>query len=162
MNAHAPAAVAASARRLLALYRAAHYAVRLPGGRRIALVLDAKPHPTLEAWLCGADCAVLTACNPYSQPLPAAENRRRQRGLLAELREAGARVLPAAGHGDGWREPSLLAAGVPLGLVDALAVRHEQNAIIVADADRRLRLRLYRRDWREALTDARDHGDWAR
>lgn len=141
-------AAAAQALRLLALYRSAGYAVRLPGGRRAALGVDALPPTTLVQWLSGATGVLLTACNPGSRPLPAAENRRRLRRLHADLIAAGARLLPAAGYGPSWREASLFAADVPLTRIDALAERYGQNAILIVEAERPVRLRVTRGDWR--------------
>lgn len=144
MNAGAAAAQLA---RLLALYRSAGYAVRLPGGRRAVLGVDAMPPPALAQWLSGATGTLLTACNPGSRPLPAFENRGRLRRLHAELVETGARLLPAAGYGPAWREASLFAADVPLARIDALAERYGQNAILIVEPDRPVRLRIYHDDW---------------
>ncbi|HUD43799.1 MAG TPA: DUF3293 domain-containing protein [Dokdonella sp.] len=143
-------AAAAQVLRLLALYRSAGYAVRLPGGRRAVLGVDAMPPPSLVQWLSGATGALLTACNPGSRPLPARENRRRLRQLHHDLTDAHARLLPASGYGPDWREASLFAAGVPLGQIDVLAERYGQNAIVVVEPDRPVRLRIYRGDWMQA------------
>lgn len=143
-------AAAAQALRLLALYRSAGYAVRLPGGRRAALGVDAMPPPALVQWLSGATGMLLTACNPGSRPLPASENRRRLRCLHADLIDAGARLLPASGYGPSWREASLFAAEVPLARIDALAERYGQNAILIVEPGRPVHLRVYRGDWTEA------------
>lgn len=140
-------AAAAQALRLLALYRSAGYAVRLPGGPRAALRVDAMPPPALVQWLSGATGTLLTACNPGSRPLPARENRARLRHLQADLIEAGARLLPASGYGSSWREASLFAAGVPLERIEALAGRYGQNAIVIVEPDRPVRLRICRGDW---------------
>jgi len=140
---------AAQLARLLALYRSAGYAVRLPGGRRAAVSVDAMAPPALVQWLAGATGSLLTACNPGSRPLPVSENRRRLRRLHADLVEAGARLLPASGYGPSWREASLFAADAPLARIDALAERYGQNAILIVEPDRPVRLRVYRGDWTE-------------
>ncbi len=147
MNAGAAAAQVA---RLLALYRSAGYAVRLPGGRRAALRVEAMPPPAIAQWLSGANGTLLTACNPGSWPLAASENRRRLRRLHADLIDAGARLLPASGHGPSWREASLFAADVPLAQIDELAERYGQNAILIVEPDRPVRLHVCRGDWTQA------------
>lgn len=136
-------AAAARMLRLLALYRRAHYSVRLPGGRRCALAVDAMPPPAVLDWLSGMTGALLTACNPGSRPLPAIQNRRRLHRLHVDLIGAGAHLLPAMGGGVAWRESSLLAAGLPLTGIDALALRYGQNAILLLEPDQPVRLRSY-------------------
>jgi hypothetical protein len=132
---------------LLALYRACHYAVRLPGGRTRATLRVDEPVPqALNDWLAEAPFgAFITAYNPRSIAQPASENRAAQQALLDTLRTSGARVLPGAGRipGQSWREPSLFVAGPTLTEIDALACRHSQNAIVLAHGNGLARLRSY-------------------
>lgn len=140
------AAATARAGRLLALYRGAHYAARLPGGRRGELIVGARLPEPLASWCAGTSCMLITACNPRSRTLPASENRARLRRLVADLDAIGAQVLPAVGRGPHWREASLLAAGPPIGAIDRLAARYGQNAIVHAAPGGPVRLRLYQRE----------------
>ena len=75
---------------LEAAYRATSYRVFLPSGP-LELRLGT-PAPGLAAWLAaeGVGCwAILTAFNPLSVPLPAAENAERQSRLECRLLEEG-------------------------------------------------------------------------
>ncbi|UXI67033.1 DUF3293 domain-containing protein [Tahibacter amnicola] len=130
---------------LLAAYRATDYDVRLPGGQRCRLKVDQAPPEPFRRWLGDAGFAFITAHNPGSVPLPAMQNRLHQHALLADLRQAGARVLAGVGRlaTMGWREPSLVAAGLTLEHIDGLARRYGQNAVVTGHADLPLQLRLY-------------------
>ena len=142
---------------LIAAYRAAHYCVRLHGGRSVALrVGSACPPELVEMLACERTRvgALITAWNPFSRPAARRDNRRRQRELLDGLRSAGARVLVGAGSGEGWREPGFAAFDMHLAALDALARHFAQNAILTFCAETTVRLRLYRSDWRDALAGA--------
>lgn len=132
---------------LLALYRASHYEVRLPGGRtRATLRIDQAVPPPLCDWLGAAPFgAFITAYNPRSTQQPAALNRAAQQALLAAVRAAGGRALAGVGRipGQPWREPSLFVAGLDLAAVDALACRHSQHAIVLAHRNGLAQLRCY-------------------
>lgn len=128
---------------LVALYRGTRYDVRLPGGARVTLRVDAAPPDAFVQWLAGAAYTFITAYNPRSTAQAAIVNRAAQRCLLADLVGAGARVLPGAGCGDGWREASLVAAGIELATVDALAARYAQHAVLVGRGDAPIELRCY-------------------
>lgn len=145
--------------RLLALYRRTHYAVFLPDGSTATLRIGEPPSPAVAAWL-GADgqAVYLTACNPRSRALPAAENETRLAGLRHRLHAAGARWLEgsAAIPGQPWRESSLLITALPLAQLDALARHFGQNASVHVRVDAPARLRLHRDDWQvlaQAQTD---------
>ncbi|WP_440223199.1 DUF3293 domain-containing protein [Dokdonella sp. MW10] len=135
---------------LLAAYRNTRYDVRLPGGRRLTIRIGDPPPVALI--LPRGDpthaSAILTACNPRSLPLPAADNRRRMHELVRTLVGHGLLMLPAVGcaPGDAWREASLLVPSIPLDLLDALARRFGQNAVVTLVPE--ARLRVYREDWR--------------
>ncbi|MDC8011713.1 DUF3293 domain-containing protein [Tahibacter soli] len=130
---------------LVALYRATRYDARLPGGRRATLRVDAPPPFEFRQWLAGAAFALITAYNPRSTAQPAHANRAAQHRLLADLAALGARVLPAVGRGHGWREASLVAAGLDLTSIDALAARYAQHAVLAGRGDAPVELRCYER-----------------
>lgn len=132
---------------LLAAYRAAVYEARLRGGRRCRMELGAElPLPLLK-WLDDAPlCALITAWNPRSQSCDATTNRRAQHALRRWLDQSGLRWLPGVGRSaqvPRWREASLLVAVPKLELVDTLAVRHAQNAVVLAHRHGHTHLRIY-------------------
>jgi hypothetical protein len=150
---------AGRAQTLLTLYRASRYEAVLPDGGTLCLRVGERAPPSLFDWM-GETLlsAYLTACNPYSTALTAAQNARRMSGLLQELDAGGIAYLRGEGYlpGEAWREPSVLIKGLALADVDALVRRHDQNAILVVDADEIAILRVYREDWRGVLTPAPD------
>ncbi len=80
---------------------------------------------------------VITACNPYSAPLPAPINAERNRRLAEELASRGLRTLPAHGRSpDGaWREPGFAVLDADTAEVLALARRFEQHAVYELTGD---------------------------
>lgn len=91
--------------------------------------------------------AFLTACNPYSRLVDAAENAARQQALADALRARGFACLPGIGQhpsGDWPGEDSLLALGPTLDEAQALGDQFEQNAIVWAGDDAVPRLILLR------------------
>jgi hypothetical protein len=147
-------------RALVEAYRAAHYDVVLPTGGTATLRIGAPAPPALRGWLGAGDGVFLTACNPRSEPLPQADNERRMAELRARLDALAARVLEGAGHGAGWREPSLLVAGLEPAAGDALARAFGQNAVVRVAAHGPAVLRLLRDAWRATGIDAPDD-EWA-
>lgn len=80
--------------------------------------------------------ALITACNPYSQPLSALENRNRNRTLAADLEKLGLPLLKALGRDetDQWpAEESLFIVG--LNRVDAVYMgqKFSQNALLYGE-----------------------------
>lgn len=133
---------------LIEAYHAAVYEVRLPGGRRCRLPLQQALPPALQHWLGRQPlCALITAWNPRSRRASAAANRAAQHRLLQELHTAGLRWLPGVGRSAGppprWREASLLVAAPELELIDILALRHAQSAVVLAHRHGPTRLRIY-------------------
>ncbi len=133
--------------KLIALYERTHYRVRLPRGGHAVIRIHRPLPAALQALLPdpGATWAFLTAWNPYSQLLPADINRRRQRRLLARLRQmrpapsciaAGVGIGPVDADGRRWREPSLFVAGIDGGRIDALMHAFEQHAVVLGAANR--------------------------
>jgi hypothetical protein len=148
---------------LVSAYRATRYHVRLPGGRRCTVRIGQTcPRPLAERLGPDAGFAVISACNPRSQPLDARENRRRSRALVERIAADQARCLPAVGVLGEWREPGMCVFGLPLPRLDALARAFDQNAIVVGKRDTAARLRVYRDDWRAlpGLSAAHDL-EWA-
>lgn len=81
--------------------------------------------------------AFITAWNPYSKPLSAADNAQRQSALLSDLHAQGLRSLPGVGqHPDnGWPgEESCLVLGIERQAAIALATQYEQWAFVWAPA----------------------------
>ena len=84
------------------------------------------------------DCAAyLTACNPLSEDVGAAENAVRQAELSRELKERSLRFIEGVGQGsqgewpEQWPgEASFLVLGLSLEASRALGRKHAQNALI--------------------------------
>lgn len=123
---------------VLAAYRTARYEVRGPSA--FTLRID-EVSTALQAAhrRFGVACSgFLTACNPLGRLLDAAENARRQTGLVAAIDALGHPHWPGVGadpEGHWPGEPSLLVFGIPLAAARALGERHAQNAIVWAGAD---------------------------
>ena len=123
--------------RLAAAYRAAAYIVE-PSGARPEFVIRCDERSAAvdrllqQHGLC--DWAFITACNPRSQILTAAENAGRMDRLRAAVRDLGHLCLPGSaadpmGH---WpAEPSLLVLGIPEADAIRLAAEFDQHAILV-------------------------------
>jgi hypothetical protein len=101
-----------------------------------------------------SSAGLITAWNPFSRVVPLAENRARQRELLARLRGRARCVFAASGIGVDWREPGFAVFGMETEALDALAREFRQNAIVTFRARGKVRLRFYRDDWRDALADS--------
>ncbi|GAA0715406.1 DUF3293 domain-containing protein [Dokdonella soli] len=147
---------------LIALYRATQYDVTLPDGRVATLRIGESAPSALRDWI-GADrvATFLTACNPRSQSLPPDHNERRLAALRVRLHALSCRFLEGVGHLPGdWQEPSLLVAGTDLAVVDTLARDFEQSAAVRVSCDCPAVLRLYRAEWRAAITAEADL-EWA-
>jgi hypothetical protein len=75
--------------------------------------------------------AFITASNPASVALSAAENDKRHAALIREIERAGLRWLPGRGIGDGWSERSLLVIACSEAKALALGQRFGQLAVVV-------------------------------
>lgn len=123
--------------RLDALYRRTRYVVRLAAGELELRVgrLDPAADERLrrEAGCLGA-WALVTPCNPRSQPLSPAENARRYAAFRDELiGHHGVRFVPAVGRDPdgGWDdEEGFLLVDPPAGLPVRLAREWAQNAVV--------------------------------
>ena len=127
---------------LLQAYRETHYRVHSVSSDSEPLVLRVGEVSTPLAILhkkFGVDCsAYITACNPWSESLPDAENARRQENLLQALRTRSLRWLEGIGQHPGNRwpgEPSVLILGLSLAAAKVLAQDFEQNAFVWSGAD---------------------------
>lgn len=80
---------------------------------------------------------VITACNPYSAPLPPHRNEERNRLLAGELAARGLTTVPAEGRStDGsWREPGFGVLDGDTTEVLDLARRFEQHAVYELTGD---------------------------
>lgn len=122
---------------LEAAYARAVYRVDVPARPIFLRVGEASPE--LELWLAARGAqrfAFLSAANPGSEPLPEAENARRYRRLVERV---GAIGLPAIGGesyaaaSGGWREASLLVAGLEREAAIALAREFGQAALLLGE-----------------------------
>lgn len=133
--------------KLVLAYRKTEY--RVHGAPGFVLRIDV-PSPellTLHRRHQVAFSAFLTACNPYSRLVDAAENAARQQALADALRARGFACLPGIGQhpsGDWPGEDSLLALGPTLDEARAFGAQFEQNAIVWAGDDAVPRLILLR------------------
>ena len=119
---------------LLAAYLATTYTarlgeleVRIRVGSRCPRIDRELAERNLSCW------AYLTACNPGSQPLSAAENRDRQHTLRCAVHDGGWACYPGAGVPDAstWEpEESLLILGIQRQPALQLARRFGQLAIV--------------------------------
>ena len=122
-----------------AAYRATTYRVFLPGGL-CELRVD-QPSEVLRCWLETADCrefAIVTACNPGSQPTDEAVNAEQQAQLECDLLEGNYEPYAAQNVPDTEAWPVEEACFVPdLAAEDAcaLAADYGQLAVIAGGAD---------------------------
>ncbi len=124
---------------LLAAYLATTYTarlgeleVRIRVGSRCPRIDRELAERNLSCW------AYLTACNPGSQPLSAAENRDRQHTLRCAVHDGGWACYPGAGVPDAstWEpEESLLILGIQRQPALQLARRFGQLAIVWGTRD---------------------------
>lgn len=88
-------------------------------------------------------CALLSAANPGSSPLPESENLRRHRRLVALVRRDGYRSLFGENFDEatgGWREKSLLILGISPDAAITLAREFGQAALLMAERGGAVRL----------------------
>lgn len=122
---------------LAAAYRAACYRVFLPDGPCDLRIGEISPR--LVAWMASAKVAcfaVVTAENPASQLLSAAENAARQHRLCGEL--TGFQSFTGeniAADGDWPLEHSYFVAGVSREAACVLGRKFGQNAVLVGAAE---------------------------
>lgn len=118
-------------------YRESRYTVSVDDAEEIALYIgrvDAQADRRL-AQDCGVHerWAIVTACNPGSEPLPPAENAQRMDALQEQIEKAKLRHFPAAGAdlaGDWPAEASVLLCDPPEDFAAQLAARFGQFALV--------------------------------
>lgn len=95
--------------------------------------------PPLDSLIAQSDYptwALITAANPYSQPLSARENQRRDHRLSKHLKELQLPLIPAIGKdptGVWTPEPSWLILGITRPKAIAIGQKFEQNAIVYGE-----------------------------
>jgi len=120
--------------KLIKAYRDAVYVVHV-GDRDIALQVNKASKELgqlMDEWEV-TTAAFLTAFNPHSQVLDAAENEARQKQMVADAQPMCPRIFPGIGRDqhDQWpHELSMLALGIYLDDAQTLANRYEQNAFL--------------------------------
>ncbi|MGQ0529901.1 MAG: DUF3293 domain-containing protein [Panacagrimonas sp.] len=132
---------------LIAAYRRARYRIAATPAFELGLDLRSPELANLMRAQALWGAAFITAWNPLGARLSLLENRLRQQRLLADLQAGGLRPIEGCGlDADGaWGgEDSLLVLGLTRDRACALGRRHEQNAILWADADAIPRLLLLR------------------
>ena len=80
--------------------------------------------------------ALITACNPYSQPLSELENCNRNRALAADLKKLGLPLFNAVGRdeSDQWpAEESLFVIGLNRGDAMHMGQKYSQNALLYGE-----------------------------
>lgn len=121
-------------------YREAEYLVFDAGQPILTRIGEASPALARLLDREGArQAALLTACNPLSQPLSDRENARRMAALRSGLDAAGRRWLEAEGRAaDGrWAEPGVLLLDPAAGEALALCQQWQQHAWVAFDAQGR-------------------------
>jgi hypothetical protein len=96
-------------------------------GKRCPPIDDLIVRGNLSTW------ALITAANPYSQPLSELENQQRHHQLIKHLEKLKLSWLPALGKDlkEIWTpEQSLLIFGIERSLAIAIGRKFEQNAIV--------------------------------
>jgi hypothetical protein len=131
---------------LRAAYASTHYEVETCAGPKTLRVGEASPPIPLEGGLMGGRVAIVTAWNPFSQPLAAAQNAARNARLKAEVERVGRRHLPARGRdpsGEWPPEESLAIVDPTDEELDGWMFLFGQNAVVLADAAGVARLRFH-------------------
>lgn len=114
-------------------YRATDYRVHAPSPFTLRIGAQSADCDALLATHGLTSAAFLTAWNPFSQPLPDAENRAAQARLAADLDMVSTAIFPGEGKGEigDWPpEPSLFALGITDTDATRLAQAYRQNAYL--------------------------------
>lgn len=133
-------------RLLLGAYVRTIYQVAEPPG--FSFQIGVEMPVVAENWLGRAGCrywAFVTAWNPFSQPLPLAENRERNRQLAGDLAQAGWRRYSGLGIGPdkNWLpEESFWVLNMPPEQAIRLGKKFDQNALVWWEAGKPVALWL--------------------
>jgi hypothetical protein len=114
-------------------YRATNYHVHAPSPFTLRIGASNSACDALLAAQGAEGAAFLTAWNPFSQPLPDADNILAQARLAADLDILCTAILPGEGTGEigDWPpEPSLFAVGISQADATYLARKYRQNAFV--------------------------------
>ena len=114
-------------------YRATDYTVQAPTSFTLHIGETSAACDGLLAAHGAEGAAFLTAWNPFSQPLPDAENRAAQARLAVDLDMVSTAIFPGEGKGEAgdWPpEPSLFALGITEADATRLAQAYRQNAYV--------------------------------
>ena len=124
---------------LVRAYFETSYSVHVQAGECVLRIPEPVPaaiNELLEARQ-AASWTIITAVNPYSQPVSAEENTRRSE-LLAELLTLHRlQTFPATGKSDcgGGEEESLCVLGLTYNMAQALGSAFQQNAVLYGEKD---------------------------
>jgi hypothetical protein len=121
---------------LVQAYRDAVYEIHAETAIRLKVSEYSHPLEDLHMKYQCTTSALITACNPRSQILSAAENETRMLALSEAVEKLGYRYLPALGRdptGNWPDEPSLWIAGLTKNEAGNLAHRFEQNGFLWMD-----------------------------
>jgi hypothetical protein len=139
-------------RALDAAYRATAYTAETPAG--LLIIRIGESNTALARLLVAhhvTSWAYLTAHNPGSAQLSAAENDLRQSELRSVVRQSGYVFFEGAGIGDGWPpEASLLVFGMSAKEAAALGSRFGQLAVVIGELGAPARLLWLRPDGADA------------
>jgi hypothetical protein len=123
---------------LWAAYQATHVRIERPG--QADLVVHSCDEPGGAAWPFDASHAwIMTAYNPRSHPLSAAENHERHLAMGAQLDALRATYYLATGYEPahaGWTEAGYVALGLAEAEAVRLAIDWEQNALFLWEPTR--------------------------
>lgn len=114
-------------------YRATDYRVHAPSPFTLRIGARSVDCDALLSARGTDGAAFLTAWNPFSQPVPDAENRAAQARLAADLDMVCTTIFPGEGKGEigDWPpEPSLFALGITEADATRLARAYRQNAYV--------------------------------
>jgi hypothetical protein len=132
---------------LVQAYRDAAYEIHAETDIRLKVSKYSHPLEDLHMKYQCTTSALITACNPRSQILSAAENETRMLALSEAVEKLGYRYLPALGRdptGNWPDEPSLWIARLTKNEAKDLADAFQQNGFLWMEEDAIPRLRLLR------------------
>lgn len=118
---------------VLAAYRATRWTVDVGAGPLTVRTGEPVPPGALPL-----PAAVVTACNPASEPRAPGENAAANEALAGRIRAAGLSFHPALAHGTGpdagaWDEPGFLVPGIEIDDAVSLGAAFGQNAVLWID-----------------------------